>query len=223
MRLHFLSGLPRSGSTLLTSILYQNPAIHTEGVSGLCDLMWVASQSVKRTQQWNGNPRNAEQIVRDIPSLYYRDVQKPVVIDKCRAWTLPLNMQMVREYVTPNPKVILCVRPVDDVVQSFQKLFASNRRDDFEASPFANELSMSIAGVRDAIEQDDPNTFLLVDYDNLCANTEQVLARIYDFLGLPHFLHDLNNIVDLHPENDSVYGLSGMHDVRSSICSTPVG
>lgn len=180
--------------------------------------MWSASQSVKCNQQWNGNPRNAEQIVRDLPSLYYRDVQKPIVIDKCRAWTLPLNMQMIREYVTSNPKVILCVRPVDDVVQSFQKLFARNGRDDFEGSPFASELSMSIAGVRDAIEQDDPNTFLLVDYDNLCANTDQVLAEIYDFLGLPHFVHDLNNIVDLHPEDDSVYGLSGMHTVRSSIC-----
>jgi sulfotransferase len=116
VKLHFLSGLPRSGSTLLTSILAENPEIHAEGVSGLCDLMWSAAQSVKRNQQWNGNPRNTEQIVRDLPSLYYRDVQKPIVIDKCRAWTLPLNMQMIREYVTPDPKVILCVRPVDDVV-----------------------------------------------------------------------------------------------------------
>jgi len=218
VKLHFLSGLPRSGSTLLTSILSQNPAIHSEGVSGLCDLMWSASQSVKRNQQWNGNPRNTEQVVRDLPALYYRDVQKPIVIDKCRAWTLPLNMQMVREYVTLNPKVLLCVRPVDDVVQSFQKLFARNGRDDFESSPFASELSISIAGVSNALEQDDPNTYLLVDYNNLCANTEQVLAEIYDFLGLPHFVHDLNNIINLYPEDDNVYNLSGMHMVQSYIC-----
>ena len=218
MKLHFLSGLPRSGSTLLTSILSQNPAIHAEGVSGLCDLMWAASQSVKRNKQWNGNLRNVEQIVRDLPALYYRDVQKQVIIDKCRAWTLPLNMQMVREYVAPNPKVVLCVRSVDDVVKSFHNLFARNGRDDFENSPFASELSMSIAGVRDAIEQDDPDTYMLVDYENLCANTVQVLSEIYDFLGLSHFAHDLNNIIDLHPEDDSVYGLSGMHTVRSSIC-----
>ncbi len=180
--------------------------------------MWSASQSVKRNQQWNGNPRNTEQVVRDLPALYYRDVQKPIVIDKCRAWTLPLNMQMVREYVTLNPKVLLCVRPVDDVVQSFQKLFARNGRDDFESSPFASELSISIAGVSNALEQDDPNTYLLVDYNNLCANTEQVLAEIYDFLGLPHFVHDLNNIINLYPEDDNVYNLSGMHMVQSYIC-----
>ena len=217
MRLHFLSGLPRSGSTLLTSILYQNPAIHTEGVSGLCDLMWVASQSVKRSQQWNGNPRDSEHIVRNIPSLYYRDVQKPIVIDKCRAWTLPLNMQMIREYVTPNPKVILCVRPVDDVVQSFQKLFARNKRDDFESSPFASELSMSIAGTSYALEQNDSKTFLVIDFNDLLSNTNEILNNIYNFLELEPFNHDLNNIVNENQEDDSIYGLSGMHDIRKTI------
>ena len=217
MRLHFLSGLPRSGSTLLTSILYQNPEIHTEGVSGLCDLMWVASQSVKRSQQWNGNPRDSEHIVRNIPSLYYRDVQKPIVIDKCRAWTLPLNMQMIREYVTPNPKVILCVRPVDDVVQSFQKLFARNKRDDFESSPFASELSMSIAGTSYALEQNDSKTFLVIDFNDLLSNTNEILNNIYNFLELEPFNHDLNNIVNENQEDDSIYGLSGMHDIRKTI------
>jgi sulfotransferase len=215
--LHFLSGLPRSGSTLLTSILYQNPEIHTEGVSGLCDLMWVASQSVKRSQQWNGNPRDSEHIVRNIPSLYYRDVQKPIVIDKCRAWTLPLNMQMIREYVTPNPKVILCVRPVDDVVQSFQKLFARNKRDDFESSPFASELSMSIAGTSYALEQNDSKTFLVIDFNDLLSNTNEILNNIYNFLELEPFNHDLNNIVNENQEDDSIYGLSGMHDIRKTI------
>jgi sulfotransferase len=217
LRLHFLSGLPRSGSTLLTSILYQNPEIHTEGVSGLCDLMWVASQSVKRSQQWNGNPRDSEHIVRNIPSLYYRDVQKPIVIDKCRAWTLPLNMQMIREYVTPNPKVILCVRPVDDVVQSFQKLFARNKRDDFESSPFASELSMSIAGTSYALEQNDSKTFLVIDFNDLLSNTNEILNNIYNFLELEPFNHDLNNIVNENQEDDSIYGLSGMHDIRKTI------
>ena len=183
----------------------------------MCDLMWVASQSVKRSQQWNGNPRDSEHIVRNIPSLYYRDVQKPIVIDKCRAWTLPLNMQMIREYVTPNPKVILCVRPVDDVVQSFQKLFARNKRDDFESSPFASELSMSIAGTSYALEQNDSKTFLVIDFNDLLSNTNEILNNIYNFLELEPFNHDLNNIVNENQEDDSIYGLSGMHDIRKTI------
>ena len=179
--------------------------------------MWSASQSVKRNQQWNGNPRDSEHIVRDIPSLYYRDVQKPIVIDKCRAWSLPLNMQMIREYITPKPKVIVCVRPVDDIVKSFNNLFITNGRDDFETSPFASELSMSIASTSYALEQNDSKTFLLIDFNDLLSNTNEILNNIYDFLELEPFNHDLNNIVNLHPEDDSVYRLSGMHDVRKTI------
>jgi hypothetical protein len=179
--------------------------------------MWSASQSVARNQQWNGNPRNANQIICDLPALYYRDIDKPIVIDKCRAWTLPLNIQMVRDYVTPQPKVIVCVRAIDQIVKSFHKLFASNGRNDFESSPFANELSMSIAGVANAIEQDDSSTYLFVDYEQLCNNPEHMLAEIYNFLDLDAFTHDLNNIVNNHQEDDSVYGLVGMHNVRRSI------
>ena len=40
-----LSGLPRSGSTLLTAILSQNPLIHAEGNSAVCQLMWDLHQS----------------------------------------------------------------------------------------------------------------------------------------------------------------------------------
>ena len=44
-----LSGLPRSGSTLLSSILSQNINIHAEGNSAICQLMWDAQCSVLGT------------------------------------------------------------------------------------------------------------------------------------------------------------------------------
>jgi len=31
-------------------------------------------------------------------------------------------------------------------------------------------------------------------------------------------VHDLNNIINLYPEDDNVYNLSGMHMVQSYIC-----
>jgi Sulfotransferase family len=35
-----LAGMPRSGSTVLAAILSQNPQIHTEGNSPMCQMMW---------------------------------------------------------------------------------------------------------------------------------------------------------------------------------------
>lgn len=216
MKLHFLSGLPRSGSTLLTTLLYQNPLIHTEGVSALCDLMWNAQRSLDSDAIKSAHKQQiAENIVTSLPSMYYSNTTRPIVIDKCRAWTLPLNVQMLKRYYTP--KIVCCVRDVDDVVASFVSLFERNGRDDFFGSPFESELMMAQAGLQSAIESNNTDTFLLMDYNDLISNTQSEINRIYEFLDLEPYLHDLANIVTMNPENDSVYGLQGMHDVRRTI------
>ena len=216
MKLQFLSGLPRSGSTLLTSLLYQNPLIHTEGVSGLCDLMWNAERSLDCDAIKSANKQDiADSIVTSLPAMYYANTTRPIVIDKCRAWTLPLNVAMLKRYYTP--KIICCVRDIDDVVASFVSLFERNGRDDFFGSPFESELLMAQAGLQSAIESNDTDTFLLVDYNDLIGDTQGELNRIYEFLDLETFQHDLNNIVNINQEDDSVYGLEGMHDVRRTI------
>jgi len=38
-KIHFISGLPRSGSTLLTNILLQNPQFQTTATSSLLDFL----------------------------------------------------------------------------------------------------------------------------------------------------------------------------------------
>jgi sulfotransferase len=216
VKLHFVAGLPRSGSTLFTSILSQNPLIHAEGVSGLCDLMWSASQSVERNQRWNGNPRNAEHIIRDLPNMYYNNTNKPIVVDKCRAWTLPLNVEMLKKYVTPTPKIVCCVRNIAQVERSFLSLFARNGRSDFYESPMFSELQMSMAGVENAFQSGD-DAFLFVDYEDLIDHPNETFDRVYSFWGMEYFEHDFANVVSSSNEDDGAYGLIGMHDVRSKV------
>jgi sulfotransferase len=217
MKLHFLSGLPRSGSTLLTSILYQNPEIHAEGVSGLCDLMWNASQSVERNASLNGNRRDTSNVVEKIPELYYSDVQRNIIIDKCRSWTFPLNMQVIKRYITKTPKVICCTRSIADIEKSFVNLFKANGRDDFYSSVFADELQISAIGLNSAINENNPEVFHFVDYNNLISRPQEELEKIYNFLDIEHFEHDFNNVINTHKEDDALYGLYGMHDVRGKV------
>lgn len=219
MKLHFLSGLPRSGSTLLTTLLYQNPLIHTEGLSGLCDVMWQTHLSFSNSQGIAGNHRleHAHQMVADLPARYYSNVTRPVVFDKCRAWTTSGNVQMLHHYVTPQPKIVVLVRDPADIIASFKSLFARNGRDDFDTSGMPDEFNRNMLGVQMARDANDPETFLFVEFDDLIGNTQGELDRIYSFLGMESFEHDLGNIVTMNPEDDSVYGLQGMHDVRRTI------
>jgi hypothetical protein len=70
-------------------------------------------------------------------------------------------------------------------------------------------------GIGNAVNNSD--SFYFVEYENLVSDTPRVIQGIYDFLEIPYFDHDYENIVHKIQEDDSIYGLEGMHEVRSSI------
>jgi sulfotransferase len=218
MKLHFISGLPRSGSTLLTSLLYQNPIVHTEGISALCEWMYQTHKAFDCDAVLANKRQNyAYEIISNLPSVYYKHVQRPIVFDKGRTWTFPTNVQMLRQYVTPEPKIIVLTRNPIDIIASFESLFERNGRNDFNTSGMFEEFNHNMVGVQMAKDTNDSNTFLFVEFEDLINNTQNELNRIYNFLDMENFQHDLNNIININPEDDSVYGLQGMHEVRRTI------
>jgi sulfotransferase len=219
-----LSGLPRTGSTLLSAILSQNPEVHAEGNSAVCQLMWDMQQSCEggASQQLVANRRIKDQdaLVGSIPAIYYRDVRSTHIVDKCRSWTLPPNMAMIRRYITDDPKVIVLTRPVDEIVRSFVELRRANGwKGDLEAGlldPGSEPIMRSLNGVTLAKEANS-GEFLFIEYANLISDTDEVLRSVYDFCEFEPFTHDLTNITNQHPEDDLVYGLLGQHDIRPTI------
>lgn len=220
----FLCGLPRSGSTLLSCILDQNPEIHAEGNSAVCQLMWDMQQSCEgsASEQLQANDRTADQdaLVSSIPAIYYRNVKSMNIVDKCRSWTLPANMQIIRRYITDDPKVIVLTRPLDEIVASFVRLREANGWiGDLEAGllePGSEPIMRSLHGMEIA-KATNRGEFLFIEYADLVADAPAVVQSIYDFCEWEPFAHDFDNIVNRHPEDDAVYGLVGMHDIRPSI------
>lgn len=221
----FLSGLPRSGSTLLSAILSQNKDIHAEGNSALCQLMWDSQQSCKTTafEQLAANNRFEKMqsmLCATLPYMFYDGVEKKYVVDKCRSWALPDNMQMIRDYITDSPKVIVLVRPIEDIVRSFMQLNIDNNRKDISPEDMLREWSEPIMRSYNGAmfaKNNNNGEFLFVDYDRLVDNTKTQLQRIYKFFDIETATHDLNNIKNKHQEIDEVYGLKGQHDIRPSI------
>jgi sulfotransferase len=211
-QLVFLSGLPRSGSTLLSSILSENPLIHAEGNSACCQLMWDMSVSCETNsrEQLIANNRfdTQRQLVSEIPQIYYQGTDRPVVV------------RMIKEYICPDPKIIVLTRPIDEIVQSFIRLGKNNGKV-FKPkdllSPGTEPIMRSLQGV-DWAKKNNAGEFLFVEYSDLVSYTKEVIASIYSFCGWDHFEHDLSNIVNRFPENDDVYGLQKMHEVRLTPC-----
>lgn len=219
----FLAGLPRTGSTLLTAILSQNPDIHAAGNSPVCQIMNDCAVSVTEHAseqiRANNTQEDAIDIVRAIPEIYYQRVQSPIVVDKCRTWTLPTNMRVIRDFITPDPRVIVLVRPVDEIIRSFIKLWNKNNLDSSGVEWLkrgSQPIILPLEGVLNA-SQNNRGEFLFVSYDQIINDTAQTIERIYDHCGWESFAHDFTHITNIHPEDDSVYGLMGQHAVRSTI------
>jgi len=222
-----LSGLPRTGSTLLSAILCQNPAIHAEGNSAVCQLMWDISQSCVKTckEQLRANNRlhTAHDLISQIPHIYYKDIEESIVVDKCRSWTIPDNIELLKKYIGNDFKIIILERPIIEIVKSFAKLYTKNKINKNIGDlliPQTEPIMRSIMGISHAKKQCNENqnqNYLFISYDELINEPKETIERIYEFCGWEPFEHDFTNIKSKYVEDDSVYGLNGMHKIRTTI------
>jgi sulfotransferase len=219
-----LSGLPRAGSTLLSAILCQNPDIHAEGNSAVCQLMWDMQESCtkKAREQLSANNRQntAYDLISEIPNIYYKNTTSSVIVDKCRSWTVPANIELLKKYIDKDYKVIVLERSVTDVIKSFMKINQDNGIQ-FDAEKMLTNntepVMTPLSGILYAKKNNDNNNFLFISYNELVNDTKNTIQKIYDFCGWKHFEHDFNNIVQKFPENDEVYGMKGLHEIRNTV------
>ena len=225
----FLSGLPRTGSTLLSAILSQNPDIHAEGNSALCQIMWDAhvSCTVNAREQLKANKRyenTPKDIVSEIPNMYYKKSESSIIVDKCRAWTLPSNVELLKTYISKDYKVIVLERPVLEVVKSFMRVHMANpitynvKYIEDLLVQNSEVLMKPLSGIVWAKENNQNNNFLFVSYEDLTTKTEETIKKIYAFCGWDDFNHDFTNIIAKYPEDDYfAYGLKNLHEVRPKV------
>lgn len=222
----FQAGLPRTGSTVLSAILDQNPNIHAGQNSPVCQVMWDIKVSCENaaSQQLGASGRTDFQadLLARIPDLYYRHAPEPTVVDKCMVWTLPPNLDLIRRYITPDPKIVVLTRPLDEVVESY---VSAHHRAGMEIDTDllwakGGTVMRAADGVQWAREMN-AGEFLFVEYADFMADPVTTLDRVYDHYGLPAFDHDFDNIVCHHPEDEAVHGVPGMHTIRPRLGLRP--
>lgn len=237
-RFHFISGLPRSGSTLLAAILKQNPRFHagmTSPVGGLLNGMLNQFSAgselaplVNREQRRN--------LLRGIFDAYYKDqADKQVIFDTNRLWCarVPTVLDLF-----PGAKIIACVRNVAWVMDSIERIYRANPYENtrlFSNDAERNTVSSRVetlalgdrlvgfawSALKEAYYGDQAESLLLVDYDHLSHSPDKVLPLIYGFIGEAPFPHDYEHVEYDNPEFDAALGLSGLHRIRPKVAPLP--
>jgi sulfotransferase len=238
-----MSGLPRSGSTLISSILNQNPNIHASANSPMCGMMFNLERSILASEQYSAypKPKVMSATISGVLENYYSDTNKPIVIDKSREWAIQEHFGVLLRNLPYEPKVILPVRNITEILASFLHLVNKDKTkanfidqeiearqefnfyrqiDDIRADHLMRPKGLvdnALYGIAYAMLEENRKYFHLVEYDDLVANPKQEIDKMYEFLGIEKFNHDFDNIKNTIKENDKIYGLDGMHDVRTSV------
>jgi len=237
---HFMAGLPRSGSTLLKSILDQNPNLHTNPVSPVMELMYHTEEYFKKSEQYLAyeKPKNAHKIIKSYIENYYYEREEDIIIDHCRSW--PNNIERIKTYITPNPKIICPVRDVLEILTSFIDMIHRNS----DQTSFIDEhlmekgftvdddnrckylmgddgiVEQSLWSLSQAFIKNDTKHLLLVEYNDLVNTPEETFKRIYEFLELDYYSHDFMSIENTHREKEDQWSLKDMHHVRQKLQKT---
>jgi len=211
----FLSSIPRSGSTLLTSLLNQRPDVYASPTSNLCDTMGAAVKAWEQnptTKASDGKQEDLIRILQGIQDSRY-DTDK-LVFDKSRGWVTPRIIQTLSKW--QDVKIIATVRPMAECLASFVKIAKpDNIRDFCKKSELAQHLFSSYHILKTGYEKY-PDKFLLIEYDHLVSNTQTQMDRISTFVGISIFTHDLSSVPD-SGEKDKVWGIKNLHHVRKKV------
>ncbi len=222
-KLHFLSGLPRSGSTVLAAILNQNPQTHVSTTSGLGAALDALATTWHREPLLEKNDRDRKKLANAMRGLihgYYDEItSKPIVIDKARNWPLPVVVSSMAQVLGHKPRIIATVRSVPDCMASFVRVAKPENLDDFiQQSGLTAHLKSSYQ-VLQAGFQADPECFLFVEYEDLLADPRAQLQRIHDFLGLDPFDYDFDRIdgSTVKEDDEGLHGVAGLHDIKPKL------
>lgn len=217
--LHFLAGLPRSGSTVLVSILNQHPKIKATTTSGLIDLLGsicTTWENSPNTLAANEKVENVYPLLRSLIAGKYNKESKPIIVDKSRGWADSAIINTMEKVLETRPKIIATVRHPADCAASFVRLVKPVDVSSFlNFSPYIDHLKKSYATLQAGYAHH-PDCFLFVDYDDLIKNPKKEMNKVLKFLELPSYSFDFNNLnTEIVSENDEIWGVKNLHKIDS--------
>jgi len=214
-----LGGLPRSGTTLLSALLNQNPDIYVTTTSPFVEILW-RNHLVWKEENTVGTHNIQEAkipFLRKLTDAYYSELtDKPIIIDKRRHWQSITNIEVYKKVFGNLPKIICPVRSVDEIIASYIKMYKKNKLEfEYDTEMYDGKFELPYRQLKDCFESGYKDCFLLVEYDDLVDDTANTLGRIYKFMELPEYGHNLNYVYSSEPEAN--YGINGLHDIRNTI------
>jgi len=229
---HLISGLPRSGTTLLSTILKQNPRFEASisGPLARFTRAIIQESSSQGGYRFECPPEKRKKLINGLFENYYDDPTKEVAFNTNRGWGL--LMPTVKD-LYPDAKVIMCVRDIGWVLDSFEVLQRKNPY--VFTSMFSPEerinvysrcetllnpgrtLGFAYQAMKEAITGEHRNSIMILEYSTFAKFPEQSMRSVYNFINEPYFEHDFDDVESTSDEFDEDIQLPGLHTTRKKV------
>lgn len=235
----YLSGLPRSGSTLLCQLLGMHSQLDSNGHSSpLCDALQKMRHHLSDNQfllsQLDVNFEVGYQRLLNafngFINGWYSDTDKPWVVDKNRAWLMQLDLVKMLE---PQFKMLVCIREPGQIYGSIEAQHQKTLLLDFPDhlanlsrharadKLFASEGVIgapikaveSLQDVPEAIQQQ----IYYVIFEQLMEEPQEVMKGIYQWIGVENEAFDPKKLPVKPHESDSYYRFKYSHKTHPFI------
>lgn len=220
--MNLITGLPRSGSTLLCNILNQNPNFYATSTSPLSGCFAKILRTLSNSSDIKGDlgrdrtstERRIKRSLKTFCQSWHHDHAGKQVFDKSRAWGKQV-LSFLEIY--PDAKIIVTVRDLRDIFASVEK---QNRKSalfreeaDLTQTTLAQRLDRMftetgliggpLMGVKDCILRKLPVYFL--KYEDLAADPKAAMNKLYCYLLEDEFEHDFEDVEDTSTDPDHLY------------------
>jgi sulfotransferase len=233
--LYFLGGLPRSGSTLLGSLLNQHPDVYVSPTSPLGELVTEIEKIFNQldVQYTFDRKQISYNVYSSVLTNFYKHISKPIILDKHRFWGK--NLDTVQMFLSNAPKIVLTYRSVPEVLTSYISLIERSKQENNFIDNHLRKDNLPITNynraeciwryyVSPSYESmicgmnKYPEYVHLVEYNSLIENPQKELNKLYEFLEVSSHTNTFHNIENACGEQkDEEWGLKGLHDIRPNL------
>jgi len=232
---YFISGLPRSGSTLLSSILRQNPKFHADISSSLEPILSNCVETLSCTDS-DGfiEVEQRKNTLKFMVDGYYHHIKEPIIFDTNRSWT---SKTFFLKTIFPQTKIICCVRDIVSILNSIELIQGKNSL--YKNWMVDDESSVNVFTRCESLMRDtglvgsalkflmegycsNPEMIYICDYKTFCEDPEKMMRGIYQFLNIEYYSnHDFDNVEYSKKSFDSFVGLCDLHKTRKKVSYDP--
>ena len=225
---YFISGLPRSGSTLLSGILRQNPDFYADIASPVealtgnaIDVITGAKSNLTTTEEQRKN------VMYGMFDGYYQHIEKSVIFDSSRGWTKKTNFLKA---LFPYTKILCPVRDIVSILNSFEVILNKNcfYTKQINEKVFSHNIFIRI---QELFEREivnyfsflqegyalNPEMIHFIEYENLCKEPEKTIRKVYEFLERPYYSHDFENVEYSNENFDKACNLKDLHTIKKGV------